>query len=116
MSGRMPRESSSPAAAACCTGFHQHKPLGSAPGDVIFPELSPLLGAYAQEKLEERGIEVPSHLRVASYLLANHSMVASDSLSGFEFLENSAFIAKKVWGATGSSKLPTAPTQPYGGE
>ena len=37
------------------------------PGDVILPELSPKLGNYAQQKLEERGIEVLSHSRVSSY-------------------------------------------------
>jgi NADH:ubiquinone reductase (H+-translocating) len=37
------------------------------PGDVILPELSPRLGEYAQRKLEERGIEVLAHSRVASY-------------------------------------------------
>lgn len=37
------------------------------PGDVILPELSPRLGAYAQKKLEERGIEVLAHARVTSY-------------------------------------------------
>jgi NADH:ubiquinone reductase (H+-translocating) len=37
------------------------------PGDVILPELSPQLGKYAQRKLEERGIEVLAHSRVASY-------------------------------------------------
>ena len=37
------------------------------PGDVILPELSPKLGHYAQTKLEERGIEVHAHTRVASY-------------------------------------------------
>jgi NADH dehydrogenase len=37
------------------------------PGDVILPELSPKLGKYAQNKLEERGIEVLAHSRVASF-------------------------------------------------
>jgi NADH:ubiquinone reductase (H+-translocating) len=37
------------------------------PGDVILPELSPQLGSYAQRKLEERGVEVLGHSRVASY-------------------------------------------------
>ena len=37
------------------------------PGDVILPELSPRLGKYAQRKLEERGVEVMAHARVASY-------------------------------------------------
>jgi len=37
------------------------------PGNVILPELSSGLGKYAQEKLEERGIEVLAHSRVASY-------------------------------------------------
>jgi NADH dehydrogenase len=37
------------------------------PGDVILPELSSRLGNYAQRKLNERGIEVMAHSRVASY-------------------------------------------------
>jgi NADH:ubiquinone reductase (H+-translocating) len=37
------------------------------PGDAILPELSPQLGNYAQRKLEERGVEVRPHSRVASY-------------------------------------------------
>jgi len=37
------------------------------PGDIILPELSPELGSYAQRKLEERGVEVRAHSRVASY-------------------------------------------------
>jgi NADH dehydrogenase len=37
------------------------------PGDVLLPELSPRLGSYAQRKLEERGVEVRAHSRVASY-------------------------------------------------
>jgi NADH:ubiquinone reductase (H+-translocating) len=37
------------------------------PGDVILPELSAKLGHYAQRKLEERGIEMMAHSRVASY-------------------------------------------------
>jgi NADH dehydrogenase len=37
------------------------------PGDVILPELGPQLGAYAQKKLQERGIEILTHTRVASY-------------------------------------------------
>jgi NADH dehydrogenase len=37
------------------------------PGDVILPELGPKLGAYAQKKLQERGIEILTHTRVASY-------------------------------------------------
>jgi NADH dehydrogenase len=37
------------------------------PADVILPELSPRLGRYAQKKLEERGIDVLAHSRVASY-------------------------------------------------
>jgi NADH:ubiquinone reductase (H+-translocating) len=37
------------------------------PGDDILPELSPQLGSYAQRKLEERGVEVRPHCRVASY-------------------------------------------------
>jgi NADH dehydrogenase len=37
------------------------------PGDVILPELSAKLGNYAQRKLEERGIAVMAHSRVASY-------------------------------------------------
>lgn len=37
------------------------------PGNVILPELSPRLGAYAQKKLEERGIEVLAQARVVSY-------------------------------------------------
>jgi NADH:ubiquinone reductase (H+-translocating) len=37
------------------------------PGDVILPELGPQLGSYAQRKLEERGVEVRAHSRVASY-------------------------------------------------
>ena len=37
------------------------------PGDVILPELSAQLGAYAQRKLEERGVEVRARSRVASY-------------------------------------------------
>ena len=37
------------------------------PGDVILPELGPQLGAYAQKKLQERGIEILTHTRVAGY-------------------------------------------------
>jgi NADH:ubiquinone reductase (H+-translocating) len=37
------------------------------PGDAILPELSPELGSYAQRKLEERGVDVRPHSRVASY-------------------------------------------------
>ena len=37
------------------------------PGDAILPELNPQLGNYAQRKLEERGVEVRAHSRVASY-------------------------------------------------
>jgi len=37
------------------------------PGDVILPELSPRLGAYAQRKLQRRGIEILSQSRVAGY-------------------------------------------------
>ena len=37
------------------------------PGDAILPELSPRLGAYAQKKLEERGIKVLARARVVSY-------------------------------------------------
>jgi NADH:ubiquinone reductase (H+-translocating) len=37
------------------------------PGDVILPELNPRLASYAQRKLEERGVEVRAHSRVASY-------------------------------------------------
>lgn len=37
------------------------------PGDVILPEFDPQLGIYAQRKLEERGVEVRAHSRVASY-------------------------------------------------
>ncbi len=37
------------------------------PGDVILPELGPRLGNYAQHKLEERGVELMAHSRVASY-------------------------------------------------
>src|SRR4051812_23245739 len=37
------------------------------PGEVILPELSPQLGKYAQRKLEQRGVEVMAHARVASY-------------------------------------------------
>jgi NADH dehydrogenase len=37
------------------------------PGEVILPELSAKLGKYAQSKLEERGIEILAHTRVASY-------------------------------------------------
>jgi NADH dehydrogenase len=37
------------------------------PGDMILPELSPRLGKYAQRKLEERGVEVMAHARVALY-------------------------------------------------
>lgn len=37
------------------------------PGDVILPELGPQLGAYAQKKLQERGIEILTRTRVAGY-------------------------------------------------
>src|SRR4051812_5168832 len=37
------------------------------PGDVILPELGPQLGVYAQKKLLERGVEILTHTRVASY-------------------------------------------------
>jgi NADH:ubiquinone reductase (H+-translocating) len=37
------------------------------PGEVILPELNPQLASYAQRKLEERGVEVLAHSRVASY-------------------------------------------------
>jgi len=37
------------------------------PGDIILPELGPELGKYAQKKLKERGIEILTHTRVASY-------------------------------------------------
>jgi NADH:ubiquinone reductase (H+-translocating) len=37
------------------------------PGDVLLPELNPELGSYAQRELEERGVEVRAHSRVASY-------------------------------------------------
>ncbi len=36
------------------------------PGEVILPELGPELGAYAQQKLTERGIEIRSKTRVMS--------------------------------------------------
>lgn len=35
------------------------------PGDVILPELGPTLGAYAQRKLTERGVEIVTHAKVA---------------------------------------------------
>lgn len=35
------------------------------PGDVILPELGPKLGAYAQRKLAERGVEILTRARVA---------------------------------------------------
>ncbi|HEY2589590.1 MAG TPA: NAD(P)/FAD-dependent oxidoreductase [Tepidisphaeraceae bacterium] len=35
------------------------------PGDVILPELGPELGAYAQKKLAERGIEIRTNVKVA---------------------------------------------------
>lgn len=37
------------------------------PGDVILPELGPQLGAYAQKKLRERGIEILTKTRVTGY-------------------------------------------------
>ena len=37
------------------------------PGDVILPELGPELGAYAQKKLKERGVEVLTETRVTGY-------------------------------------------------
>ncbi len=37
------------------------------PGDVILPELGPELGSYAQKKLKDRGVEILTHVRVASY-------------------------------------------------
>jgi NADH dehydrogenase len=37
------------------------------PGERILPELGASLGKYAQRKLEERGIEVLAHSRVAAY-------------------------------------------------
>jgi NADH dehydrogenase len=37
------------------------------PGDIILPELGPKLGAYAQEKLAERGVEILTKTRVSSY-------------------------------------------------
>ncbi len=36
------------------------------PGEVILPELGPKLGAYAQEKLRQRGVEIRTGTRVAS--------------------------------------------------
>lgn len=35
------------------------------PGDIILPELGPELGAYAQKKLAERGVEIRTNSRVA---------------------------------------------------
>jgi len=35
------------------------------PGDVILPELGPELGAYAQQKLRDRGIEIVTNAKVA---------------------------------------------------
>ncbi len=37
------------------------------PGDLILPELGPELGAYAQRKLAERGVEILTRVRVLGY-------------------------------------------------
>ncbi len=54
-------------------------------GDVILPELGPELGRYAQRKLAERGVEIVTHARVASYedhvvALNDGSRIACDTL------------------------------------
>jgi len=54
-------------------------------GDVILPELGPELGAYAQQKLAARGVEIVTGARVTSYddnlvRLSDGSTIAADTL------------------------------------
>ena len=54
-------------------------------GDLILPELGPELGAYAQQKLAARGVEIVTGARVAAYddnrvTLGNGASIDSDTL------------------------------------
>jgi NADH dehydrogenase len=46
------------------------------PGDVILPELGPKLGAYAQQKLAQRGVEIRTQTRVTA--VTEHEVTLSD--------------------------------------
>jgi len=46
------------------------------PGEVILPELGPKLGAYAQKKLAQRGVDIRTHTRVTG--VTEHEVTLSD--------------------------------------
>jgi NADH dehydrogenase len=46
------------------------------PGEVILPELGPKLGAYAQKKLAQRGVDIRTNTRVTG--VAEHGVTLSD--------------------------------------
>ena len=46
------------------------------PGEVILPELGPKLGAYAQKKLAQRGVDIRTNTRVTG--VTEHGVTLSD--------------------------------------